>query len=571
MRDQPQSGRFSQLTRRQTLPVLAGILGIGAVGAHAETTVINPALDGGAHIYNIRKYGAKGDGKTLDTAAVQRAVNACHADGGGTVLVPEGTFLIGTVELKSNVTLHIVAAGTLLGSAHGADYHAVDTIPLFGDSTLEDGNWALLYAVNAKNVTVEGPGTINGQGAQFHSPARGELAPSGLRSHQRPYHLLFYRCENLRVRDIDLINSAYHSVRVIESQRVHMDGIYIFNRVNGNNDGFHFISCRYVMVSNCTVLSEDDACALFGSCRFITITNSSFSTRWSVFRFGGGEARDVAVSNCVLHQVFGCPIKFQGTKGSRFENMSFSNLILDEVTGPISISIGPPAPRKHRGGTPSAAISQQDAEPPVVRNVSFSNIHGTVMTTPHQLPGWPYDIHFRPAELHSCIVLNCAGMEAVMEKVSFENIHLTFGGGGTTEDAARRDLPEIEGEYFQLGPMPAYGLYARNVRGVTLSNIRFEVATPDLRPAVAFDGVSDAAMNGVTVQGNPDAESAMRFTNSREVLMTAPRLLDRASVFLRVEGQKNERIVVDGGDVSGAVKPVAFAAGAKPSSVRLRD
>jgi len=123
------------------------------------------------------------------------------------VLVPAGTFLIGSLELKSNVTLHIAAGGKLLGSAQGKDYHAVDAIPLKGDSTLEDGNWALIYAVNANNVTREGPGTIDGQGAQFHSPVRGTPPPSGLGGLRRPYHLLFYRCDSLRVREIDLVES----------------------------------------------------------------------------------------------------------------------------------------------------------------------------------------------------------------------------------------------------------------------------------------------------------------------------------------------------------------------------
>ncbi len=112
-----------------------------------------------------------------------------------------------------------------------------------------------------------------------------------------------------------------------------MDGLYIRDRVNGNNDGFHFISAEYVTVSNCTVLSQDDACALFGSCKFVTVTNCVFSTRWSVFRFGGGVAENITVSNCVLYEVYGCPIKFHGKPGSRYENMSFSNLILKDVTG----------------------------------------------------------------------------------------------------------------------------------------------------------------------------------------------------------------------------------------------
>ena len=560
------AGIAPRFTRRQTLPVLAGVLGAGFAQRSAEAEQAGVAE--GAQVYNVRTYGAKGDGKTPDTAAIQRAIDACSGDGGGTVLVPAGTFLIGTVEIKSNVTLHIAASGVLLGSTRGTDYHAVDAIPLSGDTTLEDGNWALIYAVNAKNITIEGPGAINGQGLAFHAPVRGELAPSGLHSHQRPYHLLFYRCENLRVRNIDLIASAYHSVRVIESQRATMDGIYIYNRVNGNNDGFHFISCQFVTVSNCTVLSGDDACALFGSCQYVTVTNSSFSTRWSCFRFGGGVARDVTVSNCILHQIFGCPIKFQGVPGSRFENMSFANLVLDEVTGPISISIGPH--EWHNGHPAPPQTAPQTIEPPpIVRNISFSNIHGTVTTNPPQLPGYPFRSGYRPGEQHSCIVLNCVG-NATMEKISFENIHLTFGGGGTAEDAARRDLPQTAGEYFVLGPMPAYGLYARNARGITLSNIRFEVETPDIRPAVILQDVEDVMLNNCAAQGNSQAESVFRFMDARQVLVVSPRVLQQAAAFLRVEGTASENILVDGGDLTRAKQPLDLADGVAKDAVRLR-
>jgi hypothetical protein len=559
------------LTRRQTLPVLAGVLGAGAASlrsAHGQEATL-PEPNEGARTYNIRAYGAKGDGQTLDTTALQKAIDVCAAEGGGTVLVPAGTFLVGSVELKSNVTLRIAAAGKLLGSARGSDYHAVEAIPLNGDSTLEDGNWALLYAVQARNVTIEGPGTIDGQGIQFHSPERGVPPPSGIGGSERPYHLLFYRCEDLRVRDVDLLNGAYHSLRVIQSRRVHMDGIYIHNRVNENNDGFHFISCEFVTVSNCTVLSQDDACALFGNCRVVTITNSSFSTRWSCFRFGGGAASDIAVSNCVLHQVFGCPIKFHGVPGSRFENMSFSNLVLDEVTGPISISIGPREPhRPGSGPSPVDAVPADPGEPAVVRNISFSNIHGTVTTNPPQLPEMPFRDVYRPGELHSCITLNCVG-DAILEKVSFDNIHLTFGGGGTADDAARRELPQAAGEYFVLGPMPAYGFYARNVRALTMNNVRFDVATPDLRPALILDRVEDAAISGLTVEGNSQAESALRLIDAHAVLVSTPRLLGSAAVFLRVEGAMSGGIVVEGGDLTRAQQALAPANGATKAAVRM--
>ena len=572
------SSRF--FTRRQWLgrvppSAIAAVLGAGFAGGHglaSQSATSSPSDgDGGARIYNIRKYGARGDGAALDTAALQAAIDACHQDGGGTVLVPAGTFQIGTVELKSNVTLHIAAAGTLLGSADGKQYHAVDAIPLTGDSTLNDGNWALLFAVNATNVTIEGAGTIDGQGAKFHSAVRGAPPPSGLGGNRRPYHLLFHRCDRLTVRDIALIDCAYHSIRVIQSKHVHMNGLYIHNRVNGNNDGFHFISAEYVTVDNCTILSQDDACAMFGSCKFITVTNSVFSTRWSVFRFGGGVAENISISNCVLYDVFGCPIKFQGNEGSRFENISFANLVLQQVTGPIHISLGP---RTHQNqGVDEGlqpAVPKETRPPAVARNISFSNIHGTVTTNPPQLPETTLTSDPRPGEGHSCITLNCIG-DATMENISFDDIHLTFGGGGTEEDAARRDLPQIAGEYFMLGPMPAYGFYARNSHGLTLQNVRLQVSTPEMRPAIIFDQVEDVAVNGLSVQANPAAESALRCINSKQILLTASRLLSPAAVFLQLEGAGNADIKIDGGDLTKAAKVLAYKNGATEKAVRLRD
>ena len=220
-----------------------------------------PLEDLGARVYNIRDFGAKGDGATLDTAAVQAAVDACAHDRGGTVLVPAGVFVIGMIQLKSNVTLHIAAQGTLLGTADGKQYHNVDAVPLHGDSTLGDGNVGLVYAVNADNITVEGPGTIDGNGAQFRSPTRGAPSPAGITGSHRPYHLMFYRCKNLTVQNIFLKDSAFHSLRIVQCSFAWFAGIHVHSRVVHNNDGFHFISCQYVHVTDCEIHCQDDACA----------------------------------------------------------------------------------------------------------------------------------------------------------------------------------------------------------------------------------------------------------------------------------------------------------------------
>jgi polygalacturonase len=549
-----------------------GMLLPRALAAQSAPRAAGTDNDSGARTYNVREFGAKGDGASLDTAAVQAAIEACHADQGGTVLIPAGVFVIGTVQLKSNVRLHLSARGKLLGSADGKQYHAANEIPLSGDISLNDGNVGLLYAVQAENITIDGPGTIDGQGGRFRSPRRGVPPPSGRGGSGRPYQLLFYRCRNLRVRDVFLTAGAYHAVRVIQSSYVHLSGLRIHNRVNRNNDGFHFISADHVHVSNCDVECQDDACALFGSCQFVTVADCSFSTRWSVFRFIGGQAENIVVSNCLIHDTYGCPIKMLCGPETRFENMIFSDLVMRNVTGPISISQGP---RRRRGARPGQA-GQETAEgssgseetlpPGVVRNISFRGIEATVVV-PAPLPDVPFSSDYHPGEIRSCIGLSA--LDGFLENVTFDDVRVTFPGGGTAAEAAVRDVPQVIGEYYEAGVFPAYALFARNVRGLRLNNVRFQVAGPEARPAVVLDHVLDAAFNGFTAQGTVQAESLLRCVDSEDVLLANSRVLGRTPVFLQVEGPASSRITVEGGDLSGAAQPVAFARGAPRDSVKL--
>src|SRR5581483_454468 len=321
---------------------------------------------------------------------------------------------------------------------------------------------------------------------------------------------------------------------------------------------------EHVKVSNCSIVCEDDACALFGSNHDITVTNCSFSTRWSVFRFGGGQCDGVTVSNCVIYDTFGCPIKMQVRSGDRMENMIFSNLVMTNVTGPIYIGLGS-APRNAL----DPALIRAGG---IVRNIQFRGITATVAARPDltnfpYLPGTPIsDIY--PGEHHTCIDLTSVAGQAI-ENVTLSDVSVTYAGGGTKEMGALRDVPQVSGgEYFACGVLPAYGLYARNVRGLVLNNVRFTLAAPDSRPAVVFDHVADAAVNGLAIQGDPGAESALRLIDSREVLFSSPRLLTPGAIFLQVEGKDSGSIAIDGGDMAKASQALVFARGAGEGSVR---
>jgi hypothetical protein len=277
-----------------------------------------------------------------------------------------------------------------------------------------------------------------------------------------------------------------------------------------------------------------------------------------VFRFGGGNPENVTVSNCIINETYGCPIKMQFGPDARVQNLVFSDLILQDVTGPITISLN----NRRR----------QDAPPPTekgyLRNITFRGIRASVVSEGRQYSDMTFTQNYRPGETRQCIVLNALD-DMVMEDIRFDDVRITYGGGGTMEEA-QREIPQVAGEYFDVGTPPAYGLYARNVRGLALNNVRFDVAQADLRPAVVLDKVTDATLHAFSAQGNPGAKSVVRLMNTQDVLVSAARVLTPAAAFVAVEGTGIKGITIDGGDLSKAGSAVAFEGGAAKDGVKVR-
>jgi hypothetical protein len=216
----------------------------------------------------------------------------------------------------------------------------------------------------------------------------------------------------------------------------------------------------------------------------------------------------------------------------------------------------------------SATATATNRPPGVIRNISFRGITATVVK-PVPLRDATFPSNYNPGEIFSCVTLNAMD-DIYMEKITFSDVHITFPGGGTTEQGAVRDVPKVAGEYYQIGVPPAYGIYARNVRGLILNNVSLSLNDDDLRPAMVFDHVDNAALNSLNIQGSAAAETVVRMTDTSAVLMTATRLEGTAKLFLQVEGTANKRIKIDGGDISTAAKALSFERGAKSSCVTWR-
>jgi polygalacturonase len=440
----------------------------------AQPPAVAPAA---VTLYDVRTFGAVGDGQTLSTKSLQAAIDQCNAAGGGTVLVAGGRFLTGTLYLKSNVTLRVEAGAVILGSTHIADY-TTDT-----DRTMYGGepymNRCLLFARDATNIGLEGQGTIDGQGKSL--PEKSDPQKN------RPKLIRFLGCSRLRVRDITLQAPASWTTEWRYCSDIAVDGITIFSRANINGDGLDFDGCTKVRVSNSTFDTSDDSICLQTSlvdkpCRDVLITNCSFCSRWAGVRVGllsRGDFENVAVTNCSFRDHNDSGLKIQMNEGAEMKNMVFSNLVMKNVPRPVFLTFC----------QKTAWVDSPRELPPMKRfsGIQFSHI----VVDSADITG--------PAAVTCGFQITGVPGHPV-EGISFSDIRATFPGGGTAQDATNvlaELTPEVlrNGwpEYSRFGAtVPAFGLYARHVKGLALRNVEITTKAPDARPAVMLVDVSDA-------------------------------------------------------------------------------
>lgn len=300
-------------------------------------------------VYNVKAYGAVGDGVAKDTAALQKAVDACSAAGGGTVLVPPGVYLTGTVYLRSNVDFHIGPGATVKGSTDKADYNAADAFPQNSASVSENASGAHLFVcVEQRNVTLRGPGTIDGSGTAFM------LKPDGRhyempRMPWRPSQMVcFMECEDVRVRDLRLRDSPYWSLLLHGCTHVFVSGLDVRNGRSWHSRDDCYIyqgdcidvdCCQHVSISDCHLRGPDDGITLRANgrrlkrpqdTRYVTVNNCTISAHSCAFRFGVGNMKvsDVTVSNIVIWDSR-VALDFCTSWGK--SGVSYSDILVDNV------------------------------------------------------------------------------------------------------------------------------------------------------------------------------------------------------------------------------------------------
>lgn len=453
-----------------------------------------------AQTYNILDFGAVADGQTLNTKAIQKAIDKC-AETGGMVFFPKGLFLSGTIFLRSNTTLHLSSQAVLKGSPNPQDYPDVfqdlpagQTTRIRNPDTQKRCKTAFVVAQNVHHVGIEGTGTIDGNGLGW----TGSKVNDGP---DRPNCIQFIYCEDVLIRDFTLKNAVNWAHYYLKCDRVNINRIKINSLGIINNDGLDIESSN-VTVSDCIINSDDDGICLKSSdyepIENIAITNCTVRTNCNGIKFGTsslGGFKNVSISNCVISKVrdtkhwnwewdkkmkdIEIPVSvlaglaLEIVDGGIIENITISNINMRDVQTAIFIHVGNRARREK----PTDAVRS----PGKLKNVVINNVtavsHSKITNSITGQPGFP------------------------VENIQLSNIQINSMGKGTAEEAALEvpERPKSYPEQRMYGySLPAYGFYIRHAKNVSFNSVQFFLRNPDMRPAYAMEDVADIFINDLT-------------------------------------------------------------------------
>ena len=457
----------------------------------------------------ITNYGAKADGKTLNTIAIQKAIDAAFKNKGGSVVFPKGEFLSGSIQMKSNVSLRLEEGAVLLGSTNPKDYYKMD-FPGRPDSPKKDDNsqMALLLAHKATNIKLYGKGKIDGQGLQLalnidslhHAGIVVDPNYSSRRNRpnetMRPKLFRFSQCDNVAIEGLQVGAASCWGLSFELCSNLSLDGLKVVNRSYWNNDGIDITDCKNVKVTNCDLDTADDGICLKSyypgyANDGIYIANCTIKSSASAIKFGTasyGGFKNVVIKDIQVFDTFRSAIAIESVDGAVIENIAVSNINAVNTGNAIFIRIG------QRSGGKAGSI----------KNVSIKNVKVQV---PFGRPDINYDLRGPEVDFfHNPFPSSIVGIPGYkIENVSLENITISYPGRATKGMAYvpldRLDqVPEVIKEYPEFsmfGELPAWAFYVRHVKGISFKNIKVTLDDTDFRPAFVFDDVQNLNMEQI--------------------------------------------------------------------------
>lgn len=487
-----------------------------------------PFLGGAARAepVDVRRAGARGDGRTLDHHAINRAIADTAEAGGGIVILPAGRYLCFSIRLRSNIALLLEPGAVIVAADPAQDGGSYDLPEFNPDDIYQDfghSHWqnSLIWGDGLENVSIIGGGLIDGTrgltrrgpGARWQGGAGSgpnSLGPASVRPPEEMdaaiarmaglgnKAIALKNCRNVLLRDVRVLNAGHFALLATGVQQLTVDNLL----VDTNRDGLDIDACRNVIIRNCTVNTpNDDAIVLkasaalpdirptenvaisdcivsgfdpgtvldgtYGRTQTLAPDRDGMTGRIKLGTESTGGFRNITITNCVLERSRG--LALESVDGGVLENVTISNLTMRDVTtAPIFLRLG-----DRRRAPPGTGVAQ-------LRGVTISNVQA--------------------AGIDPAFAATIAGLpDAPVEDVQLSDIRLRYRGGGTAADAGRT-IPEERATYPEpsmFGPTPAWGLYVRHARGLRIDGLDLATETPDARPAMQLEDAHDVSLSGL--------------------------------------------------------------------------
>ena len=434
-------------------------------------------------IYNVKDFGATGNGKTIDSPAINRAIEQAARHGGGTIYIPAGKYECFSIRLQSHITLYLESGAEIIAAfptaTEGYDEAEPNAFTQFQDFGHSHWKNSLMWGIELEDITICGSGLINGKGLtreESRLPGVGNKAIS------------LKLCKNITIKDISMLHCGHFALLATGVDNLTLQGL----KIDTNRDGFDIDCCNNVRISDCSVNAPwDDAIVLkasyalgyFKDTENVTITGCYVSGFDNGTMYAGtyernepqapdhgfvtgriklgtessGGFKKIAITGCIFERCRG--LALETVDGGHVEDIVISNITMrDIVNAPIFLRLG--ARMRSPQGTPIG----------VMQRIRISNVN-------------VYNADSR----YSCIISGVPG--GIIEDVTLSNIHIYFQGGYTAEDA-KRTIPEQEKAYpepWMFGTIPASGFYVRHARNITFDRVNFHFMQPDGRPLYVTD------------------------------------------------------------------------------------